>query len=102
MPVVSQLVVAAHADNPTAILCSATLPSVDAHHQGHGDNLAACDYCDLLADQPAITTLPPVLPVLVLLVMVLAVPTLCTRFTPLGAFPSGQPRAPPAFHQIRL
>jgi hypothetical protein len=96
VPVVSQLLLAAHADKPTAIVCSATLPLSGAVHHRHGDGIAACDYCDLLVDQPAVPTLPVLPPVLVMLVVLLAVLVLCTRFTPIGAFPSGQPRAPPA------
>ncbi|ABE35967.1 hypothetical protein DR64_8385 [Paraburkholderia xenovorans LB400] len=101
-PVVSQLLVSARAGNPDAILCSATLPPADAALHDHGGTLAACGYCDLLADQPGVPTLPAPQAVLIVLVMLLALPVPCTRFTPIGAFPSGQPRAPPAFRQISL
>jgi hypothetical protein len=98
-PIVSQLVIAAHRNDPTtAPLCSAIEPVVnDSAHVTHADPLAACGYCDLLADHMAMPTIPPAPLVLVMLVVALAAPTLSTRFTPLGAFPSGRPRAPPAF-----
>jgi Protein of unknown function (DUF2946) len=97
-PIVSQLVVAAHRDDPTvAALCSAVQPSTDSARATHADPLAACGYCDLLADHIAMPTIPPAPLVLVMLLVALAVPALNIRFTPLGAFPSGQPRAPPAF-----
>ncbi|RDU97763.1 DUF2946 domain-containing protein [Trinickia dinghuensis] len=97
-PIVSQLVVAAHRDDPTfAALCSATQSSPDAAHVTHADPLAACGYCDLLANHMAMPTVPPVPLVLVMLLMAVAVPALSVRYTPLGAFPSGRPRAPPAF-----
>jgi hypothetical protein len=98
-PIVSQLVIAAHRDDPTvAALCSAVQPSSDSAHAAHpGDPLAACGYCDLLADHMAMPTLPPAPLTLVMLIVALAVPALIVRFTPLGAFPSGRPRAPPAF-----
>jgi hypothetical protein len=97
VPLVSQLVMAAHANEPNAALCSAFDTSVD-HAQSHsvnGDSLAACAYCDLLANHVAVTAVPPVMPVLILLIAIAAAPVLSTRFTPLGAFPSGRPRAPP-------
>ncbi len=96
-PLVSQMVVAMHRDEPSAVLCSVTQPATDFAHAAHGDPLAACGYCDLLADHVAIPTLPPMSLVFVLLVALAVAPTLSVRFTPLGAFPSGRPRAPPAF-----
>lgn len=97
-PIVSQLVVAAHRDDPAAAaLCSAVQPTTDSAHAQHVDPLAACGYCDLLADHIAIPTIPPAPLVLVMLLVALAAPALNIRFTPLGAFPSGRPRAPPAF-----
>ena len=97
-PVVSQLVVAAHADNPaTAALCSVVPPAAGhAHYGRQGDPLAACGYCDLLADHPALPAVPAPTLLLVVLIVAMAVPVLSTRFTPLGAFPSGRPRGPPA------
>jgi hypothetical protein len=97
VPLVSQLAMAAHAGEPNAALCSAFDSSGDhtPSHASHGDPLAACSYCDLLADHIAMPAVPPVMPLLVLLVAIAAAPVLSTRFTPLGAFPSGRPRAPP-------
>ncbi|WP_438391795.1 DUF2946 domain-containing protein [Caballeronia sp. DA-9] len=97
-PLVSQLVVAAHTDDPTvATLCSASQPSHSVADAVHGDPLAACGYCDLLADHVALSTLSPSSLVFVMLAIVAAVPILSMRFTPLWAFPSGRPRAPPSF-----
>lgn len=97
-PIVSQLVVAAHrADPAAAALCSAVQPADDSAHATHADPLAACGYCDLLADHIAMPAVPPAPLVLVMLLASVAVPVLSVRFTPLGAFPSGRPRAPPAF-----
>lgn len=96
-PIVSQLVTAAHRDDPNAVLCSATQPSADSAHVTHADPFAACGYCDLMATHTAISTPPPSLLLLVMLVAIATIPALSVRFTPLGAFPSGRPRAPPAF-----
>lgn len=96
-PLVSQLVVAADRDNSTPSICSATQPAGDAIHAALSDPLAACGYCDLLADQMAIPTLQRSSLVAVMLVVPARVPVLTIRFTPLGAFPSGRPRAPPVF-----
>jgi hypothetical protein len=95
VPLVSQLVMSAHANEPDAVLCSAVQPGGNGH-QMNGDALAACGYCDLLADHVAVPTVPPLLPILIVLLAIAAAPILSTRFTPLGAFPSGRPRAPPA------
>lgn len=97
-PIVSQLVVASHRDDPTAAaLCTAIQPASETAHAAHADPLAACGYCDLLADHIVVPTVPPAPLVLVMLLVAIAVPTLSVRHTPLGAFPSGQPRAPPVF-----
>ena len=101
-PLVSQLALAARAGDPaydaSAALCSIAHPA-DAGERAlhHGDPLAACGYCDLLASHPAApaASMPP--PVLVALVVATLAPTLSIHFTPLGAFPSGRPRGPPAF-----
>jgi hypothetical protein len=97
-PLVSQLVVAARDDDPAAaVVCSAVQPSSDAEHATHGNSLAACGYCDLLAGHGVISARPPAPLVLVMLVVMAAVPVLSTSFTPRGAFASGRPRAPPVF-----
>ena len=95
-PVVSQLVVAARNHEPVAALCVASAPSADALH-AHDAGMSACGYCDLLADHATLPIVPPSLPILVMLVTITATPALTARFTPLGAFPSGRPRAPSAF-----
>lgn len=97
-PIVSQCVVAAHRADPAAApLCSAVQPTADSAHATHADPLAACGYCDLLADHIAMPAVPPSPLVLVMLLIAVSIPVLSVRFTPLGAFPSGRPRAPPAF-----
>jgi hypothetical protein len=97
-PVVSQLLVAARAESPEVALCSAIHDDAGHARADHGsgaDPLAACGYCDFFADNIAAPGVPPMLPVLIVLVAIAAAPVLSTRFTPLGAFPSGRPRAPP-------
>jgi hypothetical protein len=103
-PLVSQLVMAARGDDPaTAALCSVTQQAGGAVHDVHpGDPLAACGYCDLLADHPAVPAVPAPSLLLVVLIVIAVVPALSTRFTPLGAFPSGRPRGPPAFSSFSL
>jgi len=83
------------AHEPVAALCSTTQPAGGAHNAS-ADPLGACGYCDLLSATPAMPSVPPVALALVVLVTLAAAPVLSTRFTPLGSFPSGRPRAPPA------
>jgi Protein of unknown function (DUF2946) len=91
-PLVSQLIVSVHAhDEP----CFAMQTTGGAHHAS-SDPLAACGYCDLLATNVAMPSVPPVQLEPLLFVALALVPILLTRFTPLGAFPAGRPRAPPA------
>ena len=100
-PLVSQLVVSARSDDPAAAtLCSATRSTADSAHVTHGDPLAACGYCDLLANHVAIPSLPGFPLAFVALLLIVAAQALSTRFTPPGIFPSGRPRAPPAFSQF--
>jgi hypothetical protein len=94
-PIVSQWVAAAHRDDPNPVLCSATQPAADSAHVTHADPLAACGYCDLMANHTAIPAPPQSLLLFITVVAIAAIPTLSIRFTPLGAFPSGRPRAPP-------
>lgn len=95
-PVVSQFAVASRNHEPVTALCSAIAPSAVTHH-AHATGLSACGYCDLLAGHAALPTAPPLPLALVMLVTIAGVAILSTCFTPLGAFPSGRPRAPPAF-----
>lgn len=95
VPLISQLVIAARADAPIAPLCSAVAPADAAHHGGSTDPLSACGYCDLLATHAAMPSVPPAVAQPLTLTSVMIVPVLSVRFTPLGAFPSGRPRAPP-------
>jgi Protein of unknown function (DUF2946) len=94
-PLVSQLVVSAHAEQPVAPICSATQTGDTFAHAHADDSLGACGYCDLLATHAAMPSVPPAArstPLMAAIAVVLPAPT---RFTPLGAFPSGRPRAPP-------
>jgi hypothetical protein len=93
-PVVSQLVVSARAHEPVAALCS-THQTESLEHHGSALSLDACGYCDLLADHVAMPSVPPAAVSVVLLVSAVLTAVLSTRFTPLGAFPSGRPRDPP-------
>jgi hypothetical protein len=96
VPLVSQLVVASRADEPIAALCSAVAPVDAPHHDASAANpLSACGYCDLFATHTAMPSVPPVVVRMLVLIAVVIAPVLSTRFTPLGAFPSGRPRAPP-------
>ncbi|PRE45410.1 DUF2946 domain-containing protein [Burkholderia multivorans] len=93
-PLISQLIVANQPLQPEATLCSAS--SMAEHNpQSHPVSLAACGYCDLLATHSAIPHVPGVTLPLLVIVVAAALRLLTTRFTPLGAFPSGLPRAPP-------
>ncbi|MCC8396012.1 DUF2946 domain-containing protein [Paraburkholderia sp. MMS20-SJTR3] len=112
-PLVSQLLEATRAQEPLAPLCSthhpagafdansATITSVASHanpapvHLSHDDAFGACGYCNLLQHHVAMPTLAATSPPAALLLTGTVPPTLSTRFTPLGAFPSGRPRAPP-------
>ena len=94
-PVVSQVVALARANEPVAVLCSATQADSGSHHAG--DSLSACGYCDLLATHAAPPPIPTAVVPILLLPAVAAATVLSTRFTPVGAFPSGRPRDPPTF-----
>ncbi|MGI4812729.1 MAG: DUF2946 domain-containing protein [Janthinobacterium lividum] len=100
-PLVCQRVVAAHANEPVAALCSAVQPH-GAAHQASPDALSACGYCTLLAHHVPAPTLPPALLSVTVLVMLAATRLRSIRFTPLGAFPSGRPRDPPRSSQTSL
>lgn len=107
-PVVSQVLVSNRAHEPFAALCSALQPrDVGAAngasqaapapvHLSHDDAFGACGYCHLLQHHVAIPTVASAAPPAALVLVGTAPPTLSTRFTPLGAFPSGRPRDPPA------
>nr|WP_118182674.1 DUF2946 domain-containing protein [Paraburkholderia phosphatilytica] len=99
-PLVSQFVVSSRAHEPIASLCSATTPAAASiatpkHHDTAAGSLAACGYCDLLTTHTAMSSVPPVAVQMLTLVAILVVAVLSVRFTPLGVFPSGRPRAPP-------
>ena len=106
-PLVSQMLMSSQAHEPIAALCSALQPSgaseasLTAHagpqpvRLSHDDAFGACGYCHLLEHHVAMPTVAAVEPPAALALAGTAPPTLSTRFTPLGAFPSGRPRAPP-------
>jgi hypothetical protein len=114
-PLVSQLLAAhlAHESNqaqaPFAALCSTHQPGSQGNvslaaqrdaapvHLSHDDAFGACGYCHLLEHHVAVPTVAVVAAPGALVLAGVAPPTLSTRFTPLGAFPSGRPRGPPAF-----
>ncbi|MEZ0603355.1 DUF2946 domain-containing protein [Paraburkholderia sp. IW21] len=107
-PVVSQMLVSNRANQPFAALCSALQPrdlsqaSPTPHaspapvHLSHDDAFGACGYCHLLQHHVAMPTVAAAEPPAALAIAGTAPPALSTRFTPLGAFPSGRPRDPPA------
>jgi hypothetical protein len=106
-PLVSQMLMSSRAHEPIAALCSALQPTGASHaslvantapepvHLSHDDAFGACGYCHLLEHHVAMPTVAAVEPPAALALAGTAPPTLSTRFTPLGAFPSGRPRAPP-------
>ena len=98
VPLVSQLVMASRVHEPLAPLCSVSTQADVSHHDasaGPLSGLSACSYCDLLATHAAMPSVPPVVAQAFTLVVAVTAPMLSVRFTPLGAFPSGRPRAPP-------
>jgi hypothetical protein len=126
-PVISQMVLASRLANPPMPYCSATASSTDSAtsapapmsmsmsmqmpmsmpmtpgmHHDPVKMLSACGYCDLLADHMVLPSIPLTLPAITFLILLASVAVLSTRFTPLGAFPSGRPRGPPTSLQISL
>jgi hypothetical protein len=107
-PLVSQMLIAHRDHEPIAALCSALQPEGTNKaslitqsgpapvHLSHDDAFGACGYCHLLEHHVAMPALAALEPLAILAIVGTAPPTLSTRFTPLGAFPSGRPRAPPA------
>jgi hypothetical protein len=112
-PIVSQVLVSnrVNVNEPFAALCSALQPAsqnlagqpIQANptnpapvHLSHDDAFGACGYCHLLEHHVAIPSVAVVEPPAALALAGTAPPALSTRFTPLGAFPSGRPRDPPA------
>jgi hypothetical protein len=95
VPLVSQWVMASRAHEPIAPLCSVAVPADLSHHGTSADPLSACGYCDLLATHAAMPSVPPAVVQALTLVIAVTAPVLSVRFIPLGAFPSGRPRAPP-------
>jgi hypothetical protein len=78
-----------------SVVLEADAQPESSDHRSH--LLDDCGYCSLMAHEAALPSVPPAPPSpLWLLLPVLLLPAL-RRFTPIGAFPSGRPRAPPAF-----
>jgi len=110
VPTVSRYLAATH--NLTLSICTeATAPgqapvaikvSLDDRHDASGKHTGShvlddCGYCTLMMHEAALPSMPPVLPSVLLLVMLALVLPSLRRYTPIGAFPSGRPRAPPRF-----
>jgi hypothetical protein len=96
-PVVSQLIAAHRAQLPDAALCSAVLSVSGSHPDTQDGSLAACGYCDLLATHATMPTIPGVSLPLLTLVVVTTISARVVGYLPRSVFPSGRPRAPPAF-----
>jgi hypothetical protein len=104
-PVVSQVRLAAqHVAAPQDVLCSAVpsgsapagSASASGHAHQHDGMLAACGYCGLLADHPAMPPLHIAAFVLFVVAVSVRVPALFTRDVPTGMFSPARPRAPPS------
>ncbi len=95
-PMVSHLAVAAQANEPAGMLCSASQPALEHEHHTPADKLGACGYCNLLEHHVVMPVIPPAPIAIALVTATTAVPALSTRFTPLVGFPSGRPRGPPS------
>ena len=81
---------------------AASMP-MHADHAGVPDGqMAACGYCDFLAGHAALPWVPPVAPVLVLLVFIVAAIMPPLRHIAFGTFPSGRPRAPPVLPRLAV
>lgn len=87
---------------PMSMAMPMPMPMPAGMHHDPARLLIACGYCDLLADHMVLPSIPPALPTVTVFVMVATVAMLSTRFTPLGAFPSGRPRGPPLSPRISL
>ena len=70
---------------------------VGEHHDSQTDLLNVCGYCELLAHNAVLLSVPPPQPAVTPLLLTTIVTPLNMRFTPIGAFPSGRPRGPPHF-----
>ncbi|MFJ2991193.1 DUF2946 domain-containing protein [Pandoraea sp. NPDC087047] len=97
-PLVSSSLMTQRWDTPHGTLCSAA-SQFESHdtaehrqHVAHGD---ACCYCHFLEHHAVVLGMPLPGIYLACIVVVLAVTTFALRFIPIGAFPSGRPRAPP-------
>jgi hypothetical protein len=90
-----RLVMAAVPMMTVAMHGSDSMGGMSGAHHSDSSPMDDCGYCDLLHHAPSMPGVPPAQPALILLLFaVLMLPALA-RFTPFGAFPSGQPRAPP-------
>ena len=113
-PIISQLLVSAEAHQHAAAACTqmqmGDMPmdemhmgkmhmtdgcATDSGHHASNPTMAACGYCNLLATHAVMPAPAPAAESAFMLIMFAAAPVLSTRFTPIGAFPSGRPRAPP-------
>jgi hypothetical protein len=81
---------------------AAAMPMHSSHEGAPDGSMSACGYCDFLAGHAALPAVPPVALVLVLLLLIAAVAMPPLRHIAFGAFPSGRPRAPPAFPRLAV
>jgi Protein of unknown function (DUF2946) len=102
-PTVSQMIVAARADEPSRMVHAAVQSEAHAHHAHHmhhadSNMLDACGYCDLFAHHVAAPTVvpSPLLATVVLATAQIAAPPAFIPFA--AAFPSGRPRGPPVVY----
>ncbi|HEX7683469.1 MAG TPA: DUF2946 domain-containing protein [Trinickia sp.] len=103
-PIVSRLLASEqHQHLPTAAICTAIYADAgsgdvvdSAHHPDKAPTTAACGYCDLLATHAVVPAIAPAMPSQIVLVALAAPAMPIERAIPLGAFPSGRPREPPA------
>jgi hypothetical protein len=109
-PTASRLLAAAH--SLTLSVCTEAVQpgqapvainvSLSDHHDASGKHTGShvlddCGYCSLMMHDAALPSVPPALPSVLLLVLLALVLPPLRRYTPIGAFPSGRPRAPPRF-----
>jgi len=94
-PLMTQLIVSAHAEKPIGFICSSAMSETPAVvHSGSLDKLNACGYCNFFAHHVPATIIAPPQP-LVDAVLAIAQVSPPAVFIPFPAFPSGRPRDPP-------
>jgi hypothetical protein len=97
MPLASQLIASAKADNPLGAICSAVVP----HSAGHADSdspaqLDACGYCNFFGHYVSAPTTFVSPQLFVRVVVAIAPISTVSAFLLLSPYPSGRPRDPPS------